>query len=122
MLADGSPQDQIAAALKIDKKTLRKYYGEEIARADPNPSRAGRPSGAVNKVTAEVRTLAQQHGPRVLNLLLKIADNEDIPPQARVAACKEILDRAYGRSPQALEHKMTEVPPLTVILGVHSNG
>ena len=62
----------------------------------------GRPKGAVNKVTADVRALAQQYGPRAIKTLASIMENEEQPAPARVSAAKELLDRAYGKSPQPI--------------------
>ena len=61
----------------------------------------GRKSGTLNKVTADVRELACQYGPDALAELARLATNAD-SEQARVSACKEILDRAYGKSTQIL--------------------
>lgn len=61
---------------------------------------AGRKKGVPNKVTAEIRAMAQEHGPKAIQELVKImqkARNET----TRIAACKELLDRAYGKYPQA---------------------
>lgn len=57
----------------------------------------GRKAGTPNKITADVRALAQQHAPEVLNALLSIACDREQQGSARVAACKEILDRGYGK-------------------------
>lgn len=60
----------------------------------------GRPKGALNKATAEVKEAAREHAPAALKelaRLMKKAQSE----AARVAAAKEILDRAYGKAPQA---------------------
>ncbi len=65
---------------------------------------AGRPKGKPNAITADVREAAQQYGADALRTLADIMDGKDYPPAARVAASKEILDRAYGKAPQALEH------------------
>ncbi len=62
---------------------------------------AGRKSGVLNKVTTDVRALAEPYGTEALEqlvTLMRSAENE----QVKVAACKEILDRAYGKSPQAV--------------------
>jgi hypothetical protein len=61
----------------------------------------GRVKGTPNKATIEVKALAQQHGPECiagLALLAKTAENE----QARIAAMRELLDRAYGKPSQAV--------------------
>ena len=64
------------------------------------PKTGGRTAGTPNKSTAEVRELAGQYGPAALDELARLATNAD-SEQARVSACKEILDRAYGKSTQA---------------------
>jgi len=61
----------------------------------------GRPPGALNKATAEIKAAARKHGPealKVLALLMKNAESE----QAQIAAAKEILDRAYGKATQPI--------------------
>ena len=59
----------------------------------------GRVAGTPNKSTATIRELAGQHGPMALAELARLANNAD-SEQTRVSACKEILDRAYGKSTQ----------------------
>ncbi len=62
---------------------------------------AGRKKGIPNKATAEIKELAQQYAPaavKELGRLMIEAESE----AARVSAIKEILDRAYGKAPQAL--------------------
>ena len=56
-------------------------------------------AGTPNKSTATIRELAGQHGPMALAELARLANNAD-SEQTRVSACKEILDRAYGKSTQ----------------------
>lgn len=60
---------------------------------------AGRPKGALNKTTAEVKELAQKHGPAAIQTLAKLAKSAD-SDAAKIAACKELLDRAYGKAAQ----------------------
>lgn len=62
---------------------------------------AGRPKGALNKVTRDIKVLAQKHTPDALKTLASIMLKSE-SDQARVSAAKELLDRAYGKSPQAL--------------------
>jgi hypothetical protein len=66
------------------------------------PPGSGRKRGTPNKATAEVRTLAQRHGPDVIEELARIA-LRGLDDRARVAACRELLDRGYGRPGQAVE-------------------
>ena len=51
-----------------------------------------------NKVTRDIRKLAQKHGPAVIKGLVEIMENKDHPQ--RVTAMKELLDRGYGKSAQ----------------------
>ncbi len=76
---------------------------------------AGRKKGSVNKTTAEIRALAQSYGESALFELARMAglipvqgakngarDGAAESEQVRKDALKEILDRAYGKSPQAV--------------------
>lgn len=71
------------------------------ARGKPkgHPKTGGRVKGTPNAVTLEVRELCQQHGPEVIKILMEVARKGETS-QARVSACKELLDRGYGRTPQ----------------------
>lgn len=62
----------------------------------------GRQRGTPNKATAEVRAIAQRYSAAALGVLASIMRNKKAPPAARVAAAKEILDRAHGRPAQAI--------------------
>ena len=61
---------------------------------------AGRKKGVPNKATAEVKQIAQQYAPEAIAELARLM-REAESEAARVTAIKEILDRAYGKSPQA---------------------
>ena len=58
----------------------------------------GRKAGTPNKVTAEVRTLAQQHGADAIGTLAEIMADTTRNENARIAAARELLDRGYGKS------------------------
>ena len=62
----------------------------------------GRQKGTPNKVGREVRELAQKHGPKIIQGLVEMANDEKTPHAARVSASKEVLDRAYGRPAQTI--------------------
>jgi hypothetical protein len=62
----------------------------------------GRPKGVKNKVTADVRALAGEYGPKALKTLAELMECKKAPAAARVSAAREILDRAYGKSPQPI--------------------
>lgn len=63
----------------------------------------GRPKGVPNKATREIKEIARHYGPAVIEGLYKLATSA-VSESARVAATKELLDRAYGKAPQAIEH------------------
>jgi N-methylhydantoinase B/oxoprolinase/acetone carboxylase alpha subunit len=62
----------------------------------------GRPKGALNKTTADIRQLAQDYGQQAIERLVKIA-NESENEQAVISAVKEILDRGFGKAKQSVE-------------------
>src|ERR1700746_222463 len=79
---------------------------------------AGRKPGQSNKNTAEVKALAMKDVPHVLKELVRLAlhaTNE----ATRVAACKELLDRAIGKAVQPRSGESGEGPVIVqVITGV----
>ncbi len=62
---------------------------------------SGRKKGVPNKVTAQIKAAAQEHGVAALKELVRIM-KKGTSEAARIAACKEILDRGYGKAPQAI--------------------
>lgn len=69
----------------------------------PGERRGGRRKGTPNKATADVRALAQRYAPAAVKELGRLSVEAE-SEQARVAAIREILDRAYGKSTQAVQH------------------
>jgi Family of unknown function (DUF5681) len=67
------------------------------------PGQSGNPTGRA-KIIGEIQELARAHTPSAIKTLVGIMENEQSPPAARVAAAAHLLDRAYGRPPQGLEH------------------
>ena len=63
---------------------------------------SGRKKGSPNKITREIKEIAHQYGPGALKELARIATQGE-SEAARVAACREILDRAYGKAMQAIQ-------------------
>lgn len=56
----------------------------------------GRKAGTPNRSTAEVKALAQQYGAAALEKLAWLMHNAE-SDMTKLMACKEILDRAYGK-------------------------
>lgn len=67
------------------------------------PKTGGRQKGTPNKITADIKEIAQSFGEEAITHLVEIARNGNAPPAARVAAVKEILDRGYGKAKQDVE-------------------
>jgi hypothetical protein len=84
----------------IDAKRELKMSRAESARE--NGKLGGRPKGSPNKVTHEIRSLALLSAPDAFAELVRLSKDAQ-SEQVRVAATKEILDRAYGRAPQSID-------------------
>jgi hypothetical protein len=78
---------------------------------------AGRPVGSVSKTTAELKALAQQHGPAIITKLAELSGvipgNAAESQAVQVQAMRELLDRGFGRSTQPLAGD-TEGPPVSI--------
>lgn len=73
-----------------------------MARGGSRP-RAGRKKGKVGEAKRELAEMAKEHAEVALLTLVEIATG-DGAASARVSAAVAILDRAFGKPPQALEH------------------
>ena len=84
----------------------------------PNAGK-GRPKGVPNKASGDVRALAQQYGPdAIMGLaimaglapLLKRLPNikPAVTEPVQRGAMDSLLDRAYGKATQPLEHSVNE--------------
>jgi hypothetical protein len=67
----------------------------------------GRKKGSLNKTTREIKELAQPYGPAAIDRLALLAGL--LPGQpgadsavAQIMACRELLDRGYGKATQIL--------------------
>ena len=82
--------------------------------AKPGERRGGR-KGTPNKATAEIKALASEHVPAIVKELVRLATKAK-NEATRVAASKELLDRAFGKAPQAIVGDPAK--PLTARIGV----
>lgn len=64
---------------------------------------AGRPKGALNKATVDVREAAQAFTVDAIDTLARIMKADEQPAAARVAAANSLLDRGHGKSTQPIE-------------------
>jgi len=76
----------------------------------------GRKPGSRNKVTAEVKALARTHAESAIKELARLATKAKVEA-TRVAAIKELLDRGFGKSIQAIEGT-EDGPPIKQVLQI----
>lgn len=62
---------------------------------------SGRKKGTPNKVTTDIKAVAQLHGEAAITRLVHLM-TKGKSERAQVAACKELLDRGYGKPTQTL--------------------
>jgi hypothetical protein len=65
------------------------------------PGKSANPGG-MSRGVGEVKRLAQQHGPEMIDALVAIVRDKKAPHVARVAAAREVLDRGFGRPEQSV--------------------
>ncbi|MBJ7410133.1 MAG: hypothetical protein JHD15_07165 [Phenylobacterium sp.] len=87
-----------------------------MARGGKRPG-AGRPAGAPNKATKDIRDAAQEYSELALQVLVDVATNGD-SAAAKVAAANAILDRAHGKPKQSVEATGADGAPLLPALKV----
>lgn len=68
----------------------------------PAKNKGGRPKGARNKITLELREAAQAYTEEAIDTIVSIMRNS-LQEQMKLAAAKEILDRGHGRPMQRVE-------------------
>jgi hypothetical protein len=83
-----------------------------VGRPKGLPKTGGRQKGATNKVAADIKALAQEHGPDAVKTLAEIMKDVSVSPAARVAAAKELIDRGYGKAMQTTELTGKDGAPL----------
>jgi len=71
----------------------------------------GNPSGK-SKAQALVEKRCRAAGPEVVAALLELTKHDD--PRVRLEACKQVLDRGFGRAKQQSEHHGTVQHQITV--------
>lgn len=73
---------------------------------------AGRPHGALNRLTRPVKELAADQSEACIQRLIALRDHAD-SEQVQFAACKELLDRGCGRPRQEIA---VEEKSLTIVI------
>lgn len=83
-----------------------------MARPKGLPKTGGRVAGVPNRITADVKALAQTYGADAIDTLADIMKDSTQPPAARVAAAKELIDRGFGKAVQPTELSGKDGAPL----------
>jgi hypothetical protein len=73
----------------------------------------GRAAGTPNRATADLKTVAREYGPRVIEKLWGICEKGE-SDQAKINAARELLDRGYGKPAQPVSGD-GDGEPITVI-------
>jgi hypothetical protein len=60
---------------------------------------SGNPAGRP-KLDQTITELARAHGPRAIQVLAQLMNDEKVPASTRALAADRVLDRAYGKPPQ----------------------
>jgi nuclear transport factor 2 (NTF2) superfamily protein len=69
----------------------------------------GRPRGAPNKATRELRALAREYTEQALLVLAEMMGDRAAPHAARVHAATALLDRGHGKPRQEFEHSGSDL-------------
>ena len=92
--------------------------GELPKHADGSPASRPIVKGEVRNPTGEngrsltareVRNLAREKTPRMMQILEEIAEDVDAKPQARAAAANSLIDRGYGKAVQPVAESSASV-------------
>lgn len=95
-----------------------------MARGGARPG-AGRKPGKVSRAKRDIAEKARQHADAALQTLVDVAQDVEAPHSARVSAASAILDRGYGKPPQALHLGGDEGNPIITrveIVAASGNG
>jgi ketopantoate hydroxymethyltransferase len=68
----------------------------------PGERRGGRQKGTPNRITADIKALAQEYGADAIKTIVGIMRTSE-NDTARLSAAKELIDRGYGKASQAVE-------------------
>lgn len=79
--------------------------------------RPGRPKGAHNKITADIKALAQKYTAKAMAELGRLSLEAE-SETARVAAIKELFDRGYGKATQLLGSDPSNPLPTTMAVNL----
>jgi len=85
----------------VKQELLKQKAGNQ---EPPKQGKTGRPKGAANRVTAEMRRSARAYSDEALDMLVELMRGGD--KRVSLSAAQEILNRAWGRPGAALEEEV----------------
>jgi hypothetical protein len=76
------------------------------------------------KAPTDIRSLARSHTEKALNVLAGIMNETSSPPAARIQAAQYLLDRGWGKAPQAIggDDSLDPITVRTIVTGVPRSG
>lgn len=83
----------------------------------PGERRGGRQKGTPNKATAEIKEAARVYTQEALKTLVNVMKTSD-SDAAKVSACKELLDRAWGKATQPIAGDPDQPLTYQIVTGV----
>jgi len=81
-------------------------------KAGESGNPGGRPSGL-----GEIREIARKHTDAAIETLVKVMENAEASPSARVAAASALLDRGWGRPSQTINANIDGAESISNWLG-----
>jgi hypothetical protein len=88
----------------------------KVGKPKGSPKSGGRKKGTPNKITSEVKELAQRFGEEVIDQLHHIATNKKSSDGDKIAAIKELLNRGYGKAPAPIHLGGPDGAPLSITI------
>ena len=82
-----------------------------MPRQKGTPKTGGRKVGTPNRVTRDIRELAQVYGESALGTLVGVMGDASSPPETRIRAAGMLLDRAYVKPTESIQANITQEPP-----------
>jgi hypothetical protein len=76
----------------------------------------GRIAGTPNKTTALARQLAMPFADEAIQTILDVMRDKESAAASRIAAANSLLDRAFGKPRQELEHSGDAAQPLEIFI------
>ena len=92
--------------VKDSQRTVKGRGRNPTSRSNLRPRAKGQPSlnpGGRPKKEFQLAEMARQHAIAALAALVDVMQDKTATPASRVSAASEILDRAFGRAPQAMK-------------------